>query len=202
MKYRRLIVVCLGAILILIEILIFLFLDREMYLHKGFSVRKYDNILLYDTKIQRDQNVSGFYYFIPTSKYGLELCPNNIFLNGVWPEPTVIYHEEESKNDTVYLTEICRYGYNDSELVIEVRDSVSGSFWLQPKRISKKEIRLFQIDAPLNKRAYHWVSPRGCMADGVSLTWLWLLLILFPSSIVGEIFLIVYVYGEKSRNIM
>ena len=113
-----------GLLIVLFEIALFAYLDKSTYLHKGVSLGDYKTALPYYTKIQGDHNVSGFYYFHPIYSNGLELKTTLIFDGGTsFLSPTVIYSGLSSQPDTINLSWIMEYGYNEKDLVIKNHDN-------------------------------------------------------------------------------
>lgn len=177
----------LCLVLIIIEASSFLYLDKYNYLHKGVSIRQYE-ILPFYTKIQGDHNSSGLFTF--TSKYinGLHLETSYVG-DYISPTPSIIYRPQQDIADTVYLSWIMEYGYNEKDLVIKTMTTDTTILWLQPKW-KNREIKILQVDeAHIRKADFQWVNPTSGAASYAMLAWL-MLLILMPMTIIYLIYLI------------
>lgn len=187
MKKELIYVLGLG-IIIIIEIITFLYLDKVNYLHKGISVRKYEFLPFY-TKIQGDHDVSGFYYFLPTYRNGLNLEASLIFNNEIHERPTLIYSQTDFSSDTVCLSRIIRYGYNEKDLVIETLTTEDIICWLQPVWHNKKILVTHVKENEINKDNYQWVTPMSSRARQIMVAWL-IFIAIIPTSILYELYLV------------
>lgn len=184
-----------GLLIVLFEIALFAYLDKSTYLHKGVSLGDYKTALPYYTKIQGDHNVSGFFYFHPIYTNGLELTPTLIFNNTTMLVPTVIYSELSNQPDTINLSWIYEYGYNDNALVIKAITTDNTVIWLRPRWINK-EIRITRInEESIDKSAYQWIIPTSGKALWIMISWL-ILLVVLPISLVYELYLIVSIWDK------
>lgn len=184
-----------GLLIVLFEIALFAYLDKSTYLHKGVSLGDYKTALPYYTKIQGDHNVSGFYYFHPIYSNGLELTPTLIFSNTTMLVPTVIYSGLSNQPDTINLSWIYEYGYNDKALVIKAITTDNTVIWLRPRWINK-EIRITRInEESIDKSAYQWIIPTSGKARWIMISWL-ILLVVLPISLVYELYLIVSIWDK------
>jgi hypothetical protein len=184
-----------GLLIVLFEIALFAYLDKSTYLHKGVSLGDYKTALPYYTKIQGDHNVSGFYYFHPIYSNGLELTPTLIFSNTTMLVPTVIYSGLSNQPDTINLSWIYEYGYNDKALVIKAITTDNTVIWLRPRWINK-EIRITRInEESIDKSAYQWIIPTSGKALWIMISWL-ILLVVLPISLVYELYLIVSIWDK------
>ena len=184
-----------GLLIVLFEIALFAYLDKSTYLHKGVSLGDYKTALPYYTKIQGDHNVSGFYYFHPIYTNGLELTPTLIFNNTTMLVPTVIYSELSNQPDTINLSWIYEYGYNDKALVIKAITTDNTVIWLRPRWINK-EIRITRInEESIDKSAYQWIIPTSGKALWIMISWL-ILLVVLPISLIYELYLIVSIWDK------
>ena len=178
----------LCLVLIIIEASSFLYLDKYNYLHKGISIRQYE-ILPFYTKIQGDHNSSGIFTF--TSKYINGLYLETSYVNGdyIYPTPSIIYRPQQDIADTVYLSWIMEYGYNEKDLVIKTMTTDTTILWLQPKW-KNRVIKILQVDEEhIRKADFQWVNPTSGAASYAMLAWL-MLLILMPMTIIYLIYLI------------
>ena len=184
-----------GLLIVLFEIALFAYLDKSTYLHKGVSLGDYKTALPYYTKIQGDHNVSGFFYFHPIYTNGLELTPTLIFNNTTMLVPTVIYSELSNQPDTINLSWIYEYGYNDNALVIKAITTDNTVIWLRPRWINK-EIRITRInEESIDKSAYQWIIPTSGKALWIMISWL-ILLVVLPISLIYELYLIVSIWDK------
>ena len=184
-----------GLLIVLFEIALFAYLDKSTYLHKGVSLGDYKTALPYYTKIQGDHNVSGFFYFHPIYTNGLELTPTLIFNNTTMLVPTVIYSELSNQPDTINLSWIYEYGYNDKALVIKAITTDNTVIWLRPRWINK-EIRITRInEESIDKSAYQWIIPTSGKALWIMISWL-ILLVVLPISLIYELYLIVSIWDK------
>ena len=113
-------------------------------MHKGISVRKYE-ILPFYTKIEGDHNSSGYFTFTPIYKNGLELQTMLIFSNTNDTIPTIVYDKPNLATDTIFLSWIKEYGYNEKKMVINALTTDNPVVWLQPRWI-KKKIHIIKIN--------------------------------------------------------
>ena len=182
-------------LIVLFEIALFAYLDKSTYLHKGVSLGDYKTALPYYTKIQGDHNVSGFYYFHPIYTNGLELTPTLIFDGFSMLVPTVVYSNLSSQPDTINLSWIYEYGYNDNALVIKAITTDNTVIWLRPRWINK-EIRITRInEESIDKSAYQWIIPTSGKARWIMISWL-ILLVVLPISLIYELYLIVSIWDK------
>ena len=184
-----------GLLIVLFEIALFAYLDKSTYLHKGVSLGDYKTALPYYTKIQGDHNVSGFFYFLPIYSNGLELTPTLIFNNTSMLVPTVVYSNLSSQPDTINLSWIYEYGYNDNALVIKAITTDNTVIWLRPRWINK-EIRITRInEESIDKSAYQWIIPTSGKALWIMISWI-IMIVVLPISLIYELYLIVSVWDK------
>lgn len=185
-----------GLLIVLFEIALFAYLDKSTYLHKGVSLGDYKTALPYYTKIQGDHNVSGFFYFLPIYSNGLDLKTTLIFDGGTsFLSPTIVYSNLSSQPDTINLSWIYEYGYNDNALVIKAITTDNTVIWLRPRWINK-EIRIMRIDEEsIDKSAYQWIIPTSGKACWIMISWL-ILLVVLPISLIYELYLIVSIWDK------
>ena len=196
MKKSKIIKAVGGLFIVLIEIALFAYLDKSTYLHKGVSLGDYKTALPYYTKIQGDHNVSGIFYFLPIYPNGLELKTTLNFDRTSMLIPTVIYSELSNQPDTINLSWIYEYGYNDNALIIKAITTSNTIVWLRPRWINK-EIRIMRIDEEsIDKSAYQWIFPTGGKARWIMISWL-ILLVVLPISLIYELYLIVSVFEKE-----
>ena len=181
------------------EIIAFLYLDKANYLHKGISIKKYE-ILPFYTEIEGDHNSSGFFTFTPTRHNGLRLETTLIFNNNKKYEiPTLIYTQlNYNSPDTIFLSRIISYGYNEKDLVVKTETNNNAILWLQPVWHNQK-IHIIQVDEKeINMAVYKWVTPMSACARLMIITWLFLL-VSIPISILCELYWIVF-FGANGKN--
>lgn len=184
-----------GLLIVLFEIALFAYLDKSTYLHKGVSLGDYKTALPYYTKIQGDHNVSGFFYFLPIYSNGLDLKTTLIFDGFSMLVPTVVYSNLSSQPDTINLSWIYEYGYNDNALVIKAITTSDTIVWLRPRWINK-EIRITRInEESIDKSAYQWIIPTSGKARWIMISWL-ILLVVLPISLIYELYLIVSIWDK------
>ena len=184
-----------GLLIVLFEIALFAYLDKSTYLHKGVSLGDYKTALPYYTKIQVDHNVSGFFYFHPIYTNGLELTPTLFFDDTTMLVPTVVYSNLSSQPDTINLSWIYEYGYNDKALVIKAITTDNTVIWLRPRWINK-EIRITRInEESIDKSAYQWIIPTSGKALWIMISWL-IMIVVLPISLIYELYLIVSIWDK------
>ena len=188
-KYNYVLWAFIGAIVVLCEVLAFLYLDKYNHLHKGISARKYE-ILPFYTKIEGDHNSSGYFTFAPIYKNGLRLETTLILGNINDTIPTIVYDKPSSATDTIFLSWIKEYGYNEKKMVINALTTDNTIVWLQPMWI-KKKIHIIKINEDeIDKKAYQWIMPTSQNAQIALIIWI-LLLVILPISLIVELYLIV-----------
>ena len=197
MKSKVLLRPIIGTIIIICEVLMFVHLDRYNYLHKGISLKTYE-ILPFYTKIEGDHNSSGYFTFTPIYKNGLELQTNLIFNNKIDSVPTIIYSVPQYIADTVYLSWIKEYGYNEKQLVIKTQTTNDSILWLQPIWKNKQILVTHINKENIDKSAYHWIEPMSGNARVALIVWL-LLFILLPISAVCDLYFIICLFTRNRR---
>lgn len=186
-KGRYILIAVIGVFVLVCEVLTFLYLDKYNYLHKGVSVREY-SILPFNTKIQGDRNTSGFYYFTPTRKNGLRVETTTVFSNNLQlTTPTIVHNVSNNKQDTVFLSRIIEYGYNENDIVIRASTMHNTVVLLKPVW---KGNRIYLIEEnDLDESIYNWIIPQSGSASNAMIVWI-LLLAIIPLSIIIELCLI------------
>jgi len=163
---------------------------------KNINDRCYD-ILPYDTKISGDHNKLGFYGFTSCKKNGFTLTPALVFDEIIYI-PTVIYHKQDNRKDTVYIVQLAEYGYNEHDLVVKTYASDSICYWLQPVR-EEEGLRIMHIDGEnIDRKAYHWICPMGNKAFYAVILWI-ILLVMIPVSALAELYFVVALFVKEDE---
>lgn len=200
-------IIIISGILILIGwIFVFLWADKCTYLSKGISVFSYE-ILPFNTQIQGDHNLIQFYAFVPRGGcwkdgYGLE---TQLYFQKMDSVPTVVYDTQKQTKEVLFIYRIDQYGYNDSNMIIQVTDLDRKQYYISPKKLDKpiqhtvryngrewsisgsKYISIFTEDN--NHDDYKWVDLWGTKEYIAVLIWFFSFL-LFPIYIIVFLVLI------------
>ena len=197
MKSKLLLRPIILTIILICEVLMFVHLDKYNYLHKGISLKTYE-ILPFYTKIQGDHNSSGYFTFTPIYKNGLELQTKVVFSEESYYDiPTIIYSGSQyDVADTVYLSCINEYGYNDKQLVIKTYTTNDSILWLQPIWRNKQIIVTHINEKDIDKSAYQWIEPMSGSARYAMIVWL-LLFILLPITVICDLYFIIRLFTRN-----
>ena len=169
----------LHILIFILLIFLWFILDKYCYLYKGISLVHKDNHLPYNTKVQIDHNNSCFYELVPKSINGYQLEPQLIFLHDTMWIPTDIYNKETFQIDTtIYVWELCRFGYNKSELVIEAIDFFGKSYYLEPLEINGQYYSSFVDSQMIDESNFRWIQPAGTIVATIAILWMILLIII------------------------